>query len=98
MKLAKLGLVVAAFALLLCLRPNVGWSTRAYDLISGEVTAAPVSGEIEVAHHLYHIKANSAADKALSSFRVGQTVDLVLDGQAGSKTSEVISIVAHTGS
>ena len=62
MKLGKLGLVAGAFALAICLKPNVGWSTRAYAaVITGEVTAAPQSSEIEIAHHLYHVRANSAA-------------------------------------
>jgi hypothetical protein len=99
MKLGKLGLVVTAFAVVFSLRPNVGWSTRAYGAtITGEVTAAPLNGEIEIAHHLYHVKANSAADKALSSFYAGQTVDAVLDGPAGSSSSQVISITTHAGS
>jgi hypothetical protein len=99
MKLGKLGLVVSAFALAICLKPNVGWSTRAYAaMITGVVTAAPLNGEIEIAHHLYHVKANSIADKALSSFYAGETVDAVLDGPAGSNASQVISITVHSGS
>ena len=97
MNLAKLGLVVSAFALVVCLAPNVGWSTRVVGpMITGEVTATPQNGEIEVAHHLYHVKANSAADKALSGFYAGQTVDLVLDGAATNPASEVISITPHS--
>ncbi|MHB8475649.1 MAG: hypothetical protein ACYDBZ_05115 [Steroidobacteraceae bacterium] len=97
MKLAKLGLVVGAFALAICLKPNVGWSTRAYAaMISGEVTATPQSGEIEIAHHLYHVKADSPAAKALSSIYAGQTVDAVLDGPAHSTdTAEIVSLTIH---
>jgi hypothetical protein len=96
MKLGKLGLVAGAFALAICLKPNVGWSTRAYAaVISGEVTAAPQSSEIEIAHHLYHVKAGSAAAKALSGLYVGQTVDAVLDGVPGSTTTEIVSLTIH---
>ena len=99
MKLGKLGLVAGAFALAICLKPNVGWSTRAYAaMITGEVTAAPQSSEIEIAHHLYHVRANSAAAKALSSFSVGQTVDAVLDGPPGGAANEIVSLTIHPAS
>ena len=98
MKLGKLGLVFGAIALAMCLKPNVGWSTRVYDgMLSGKLTAAPQNGEIEIANHVYHVKANSPADKALSSFYAGQKVDVVLDGPAGSSDSQVVSITLHTG-
>jgi hypothetical protein len=96
MKLGKLGLAASAFALTICLAPNVGWSTRAYaGVVSGEVTAAPQSNEIEIAHHLYHVKANSPAAKALSSFYVGQTVDAILDGPPGGTTTEIVHLMIH---
>jgi hypothetical protein len=99
MKLGKLGLVAGAFVLAICLKPNVGWSTRAYAaVITGEVTAAPQSSEIEIAHHLYHVRANSAAAKALSSFYVGQTVDAVLDGPPGGTANEIVSLTIHAAS
>jgi hypothetical protein len=99
MKLGKLGLVVGTFALAICLEPNVGWSTRAYGAsVSGEVTAAPLSTEIEIAHHVYHIKANSPAAKAVTSIYAGQTVDAILDGPANSKASEVIILTPHVAS
>jgi hypothetical protein len=64
-------------------------------MITGEVTATPQNGEIEVANHVYHVKAGSGADKALSGLHAGQTVDLVLDGAASNPASEVISITPH---
>jgi hypothetical protein len=98
MKLDKLGIVAAAFALALCLEPTVGWSTRAFGAVfSGEITAAPSSGQIEIAHHTYRVKPQSSADKSLSSFYAGESVDLVLDGPIESSASEVISIMVHKG-
>jgi hypothetical protein len=98
MTLGKSALVAAAVALIFCLGPNVGWSTRAYgDAVSGEVTSAPVNGVIEIAHRSYRIKANSAAEGVALNFYAGQTVDAVLDGPAGSSDSQVISIAVHTG-
>jgi hypothetical protein len=98
MKLGKFGIVAAAFALVLCFEPNVGWSTRAYGaMVSGEITARPSSGQIEIAHHLYHVKPQSFADKSLSSFYAGQSVDAVLDGPLGSSASQVVSIMVHKG-
>jgi hypothetical protein len=99
MKPGKIGLAAAALAVVFGLSPSIGWSTRAYGaMVTGEVTAAPLNGEIEIAHHLYHIKPNSAADKALTSFYAGQNVDVVLDGPANSTTSQIISIIVHSGS
>ena len=99
MKPAILGLLAGTFALAVCLRPSVAWTTRAYaSVITGAVTAVPQSGEIEIAHHLYHVKANSAAAKALSSFSVGQKVDAVLDGPPGKPATEILSLAIHPAS
>lgn len=96
-KLAKLKSMIGAFALGLCLQPTVGWSSRAVTApITGTLTAAPANGSIEVDRRTYHVKANSAAAKALSSFYVGETVDIVLDGPPSAL--EVISIKQHPGS
>ena len=96
MKLRKLGLAIGAVALGLCLQPNIGWTTRVYAaVITGTVTAVS-SGTIDVDHHSYQVKANSAAAKALSSFYVGEKVDMVMDGPPGG--TAVISIAQHLGS
>jgi hypothetical protein len=98
MKPGKIGFAAAALAMVFCLRPDVGCATRAFgDIITGEVTSAPLNGQIEIAHHLYHVKPKSAADKALSSFYAGQNVDVVLDGPASNSSSQIISIVTHSG-
>jgi hypothetical protein len=98
MKLTKLALTVGAVAIGLCLQPNIGWSTRVYaPLITGTITAAPSSGTVEVNHVSYHVRANTVAAKALSSFYVGETVDIRVDGPPGG-TVEVISIAQHQGS
>jgi hypothetical protein len=98
MKLAKLGLTLGAVALGLCLQPNIGWSTRVYaPIITGTITASPSSGTVEVDHRSYHVRPNSVAAKALSSFYVGETVDMRVDGPPGGPV-EVISIVQHQGS
>jgi hypothetical protein len=99
MKLAKLSLVVGAFALAICLKPSVGWSSRPYaGMVTGQVTAMPGNGQIEIAHQLYHIRANSTAAKALSSMYVGENVDAVLDGPVGGATPEVVVLTVHTAS
>jgi hypothetical protein len=93
MKSLKLGTfapILAALTLALCVLPNVSWSTH----MVGDL----VSGEIEVSHRTYHIKANSPADKAWRNFSAGQVVDVVLDGPANSVKSEVVSIMVHSGS
>jgi hypothetical protein len=98
MKLAKLKVTIGAVALGLSLLPSIGWSTRMLaPPITGTVTASPSAGTIEVDHLSYHVQANSAAAKALSSVYVGETVDMIVDGPQGG-TVEVISIILHPGS
>src|SRR5580693_10185093 len=93
MRLGKIGLAATTLAVVFALSPTIGWSTRAFGaMISGEVTAAPLNGQIEIAHHMYHVKAKSPADTALTSFYAGQNVDAVLDGPAGSSSSQIIAI------
>jgi hypothetical protein len=99
MKPAKLSLVVGAFALAICLKPSIGWSSRPYSaMVTGQVTAMPGSGQIEIAHQLYHIRPNSAAAKALSSIYIGENVDAVLDGPVGGGSPDVVILTAHAAS
>ena len=101
MKLAKLSLVVVAFALAISLTPSVGWSSRPYSaMVTGQITAMPGNGEIEIAHQMFHIRANSAAAKILSSLYVGENVDAVLDSPVGGSgaTPEVVILTVHTAS
>ena len=98
MKLGKLALNVGAIALGLYLQPNIGWSTRVYaPIITGTVTAKPSASTIEIDHRSYHVKADSAAAKMLSSIYVGESVDVIVDAPPGG-TPEVISIMQHQGS
>jgi hypothetical protein len=98
MKLGKLGLAIAAVACGLCLQPSIGWSSRLLPPpITGTVTATPSSGTIEVDYRSYHVRANSAASRALSSIHVGEIVDIVWDGLPNSSNIEVTSIVHHQG-
>jgi len=98
MKLGKLTLALAAVALGVSLQPTLSWSSRHYtQVVSGTVTAAPTSDAIEVDHHSYQIKRNSAASQAVQGIYVGELVDVVMDGPPNS-TTEAISIIKHTGS
>jgi hypothetical protein len=94
-KLSKFNLAAGTVALGLLLSPAVGWSTRVTGgtVVSGEVTAAPSSSQIEVEHHSYHIRAKSAAQNATLKFSVGDKVDLVLTGDS---SPEVVAIAAHS--
>jgi hypothetical protein len=99
MKLGKLSLVASVAAVALWLTPTIGWSTRAYAaMVTGQVTAAPGNGEIEIAHHLYHVQAGSTAAKTLGNFYVGQNVDAVLDGPPGSPNPEIVTLTIHPAS
>ena len=97
MKPNKLAMAAAACAMVLCFQPKVGWGSRAYAvvLVSGEITARPSSGEIEIGHRLYHVKPKSPADKILSSLYAGESIDAVLDGPAGA-SALIISITVHS--
>jgi hypothetical protein len=98
MKLGKLKVWVTAFALVACLGPNLGWSTHLIGgTLTGQVTATPLEGEIEIDHHVYRISANSRAEKTLHDFSAGLTVDVILDGPAANSTSRVVSITRHAG-
>jgi hypothetical protein len=104
MKLAKLSLVVAAFAVAICVNPSISWGARPYSAtVTGQVTALPGNGQIEIGNQVYHVRPNSAAAKALSSMYIGENVDAVLDAPAGSSsagstTPEVVILTAHTAS
>jgi hypothetical protein len=67
-------------------------------MVTGQVTATPGNGEIEIAHHLYHVMAGSAAAKALSNIYVGENVDAVLDGPPGSTNPEIVTLTIHPAS
>jgi hypothetical protein len=93
MKHLKHPCLIAGAVLAIALLPTPGWSSRVFaDRVSGEVTAVPVSDVIEVDHHLYRIRAGSLADKQLHSLSQGQKIELVLDGSADNKASEVVLI------
>ncbi len=93
MKTRKAIPLIAALVLGGALAPTPGWSNRVFtDRVSGEITAVPVSEQIEVDHRLYRIKAGSLADKQLHALSQGQKVELVLDGPIGAKTSAVLAI------
>ena len=98
MKLGKLWLRIAAFGIALALQPSAGWASRAVGLtVTGEITASPSTLQVEVAHRVYHVKADSPAAKALRTFYLGQVVDLVFDRPALNTEPEVVSITPHSG-
>jgi hypothetical protein len=98
MKLGKLSMISAAFIVSLSLQP-AAWANRALgSTVSGAITASPSPTQIEIAHKVYHIQANSPAARAARSFFLGQVVDAVLSGPAVNQAPEVVSLVAHVGS
>jgi hypothetical protein len=99
MKLAKIGFAAAALAMVLCSRPELSWASRIYAaVVTGEITATPYGGKIEVDHHSYAIKAGSSAEQASHNVFVGDVVDLVLDAPASQSTAAVIAINKHSES
>jgi hypothetical protein len=99
MKLAKIGFAVAALALVLSFRSESAWATRVIaDIVTGEITAVPYGGKIEVDHHSYTIKAGSPAEQVSHGIYVGDVVDLVFDSSPTESTAAVIIISKHSGS
>jgi hypothetical protein len=101
MKKSKLSFACGALALGLSLQPGTSWSSRAYTAaLSGTITAQPSSssGTLEIDRKVYHVKANTAAAKLLSSLYVGEVIDVILDGPPNGVSKEVISIQKHAGS
>jgi hypothetical protein len=99
MKLAKIGFAIAALAVVLSSRPEAAWATRVIaDIVTGEITATPYGGKIEVDHQSYQIKVGSPAEQASQTLYVGDVVDLVLDAPPTMKTASVIAINKHSGS
>ncbi len=90
--LSTLKITLAAATLALCMMPGIGWSTRVYESVTGQVTSLLGAGEIKVGNRTYHVKPGSPAEKALSKLSTGQQVTAVLDGPPGDSKSEVIAI------
>ena len=98
MKLVKLMPRLAALGLVLALQTSGAWASRPVGArVSGEITATPGTLSVEVAHHVYPVKRDTPAAKALSKFFLGQTVDLVFDFPSQDAEAEVISISPHSG-
>jgi hypothetical protein len=99
MKLAKFSILSAAFTVMLNLQPVAGWASRVIGAtVTGPITASPSPTQIEIAHQVYHIQANSPAAKAARSFSLGQIVDAVLSAPGDNAAPEVVNITAHAGS
>jgi|GEM_PF-3395730 len=70
MKLVKLRFVVGAGIVTLALQMPAAWASRPIgSAVSGEVTATPTSGRIQVAHHVYRIKVNLPSGQEFSEFQ-----------------------------
>jgi hypothetical protein len=98
MKHSRMGIAVAALAVLSCFGPQCGWATRVFSsVVTGTVTSTPTQTQIEVDHRVYHFKPNSVAEKQAHTVEVGQVVDLTLDPTASKASPIVVSVAAHGG-
>ena len=96
MKFRRLWIIIGALMISLSLQPGAAWASRALgEVITGAITASPSATEIEIAHHLYRIKATSPAAAAAHGFYFGQLVDVTLDKPAIGAQPEVVSITTH---
>lgn len=91
--------LMAAVVLAGTLFASPGWSNRVFsDKVTGEITATPISGEIEVDHHIYRVRSGTPADESLHGFSEGQRVELTLDGPVDASTSQVMKISLRSAS
>jgi hypothetical protein len=98
MKHSRMGVAVAALAVLSCLGPQYGWATRVFSsVVTGTVTSTPTQTQIEVDHRVYHFKPNSVAEKQAHAVEVGQVVDVRLDDTATKGVQTAVSIIVHGG-
>lgn len=96
MSFRKVGFVVGAVMVAVSLQPRA-WATRALgSVITGEISASPTTTQIEIAHHLYHIKAGSPAAAAARSLSLGQVVDATLDRPPVHGEAQVVALAPHT--
>ncbi len=96
MKSAKVLLVLAASAAAFGLQPTTAWAIRAIGtVVSGEITSTPTSAQIEIAHHVYRIRAHSPAAAAVRGFYYGQVVDVIFDKPGANAEPQIVSIAAH---
>jgi len=85
--------LMAALMLVGTLAASPGWSSRVFDdRVVGTLTATPISDDVEVDGHVYHVKPGSVAAQELHAFSQGQKVEIVLDGPAESEKSGVVMI------
>ena len=98
MKLVKLMPRLTAMGLILALQTSGAWASRPVgERVTGAITATPGPLTVEVAHHVYPVKPDTPAAKALRKFFLGQTVDLVFDFPSQGAEAEVVAITPHSG-
>lgn len=96
MKLRKVGFVIGAAMISLSLQPSA-WATKAVGtVITGEISASPTPTQIEIAHHVYHIKAGSPAAAAARSLSLGEVVDATFDRPPVNGEAEIVALTPHT--
>jgi hypothetical protein len=96
MKLGKAGLIVGAMVATLGLQPDA-WATRAVgSVVTGEISASPSTTQIEIAHHVYRIKAGSQAAATARSLSLGELVDATLDRPPVNGEAEVVALAPHS--
>jgi hypothetical protein len=99
MKRLKFWSAIVALCSSIALMSTPVWATRAVaGIVTGQVTAAPSSQQIEVDHQVYLIQKNTPAAKGYQNFYLGDSVDLTLERQTTGNEPTVIAIVKHAGS
>jgi len=82
----------AAGALALVLQPGPALANKIVYSVSGQITATPVGHQITVAGKAYRIQPGSQADAQLTEVARGESVEVVLDGPPGSRSTRVVAI------
>lgn len=88
---------VAASILACVLEPGTALASKAYYILSGQVTAPPVGRQIAVNGRTYRIAPGTQAANAVNEVVEGETVQMVFNGPVGSGSSKVVVIHELSG-
>ncbi len=68
------------------------WALKVANTVNGTVTAPVIGHEIKVDGVSYHVQSSNGTDNSLSSLKVGDHVELLLNAPQGSKGAAVTRV------
>lgn len=89
---------VAAATLAIGLEPGTALASKAYYVLTGQVTAPPVGRQIAVNGQTYPIASGSQAATEVNEVVEGENVQLTFNAPVGSSSAQVVAIHELSGS